>query len=455
MWRGCGVGVLLAASGCARNPHPVDGRPDVALVYSAALRGAVASPPRAAGGLARRATWVDRARLAARAVVQVDAGDLAPLAEDDPGLPEPGERDARALLALRAYHRMGVDAVTVGERELALGAAKWRDWCNETKVPVVAANVVGADGKALFPAYRVIRAGEVTVGVFGVLALEGDPWKAPPDVTITDPWVAARAAVRSLRAAGARVIVGLFHVAAGPARSQEMAAATVDVDVVVLGHDGVSAPPRSFRTGARGVDVGRVDIRLAGRRALRLEDHLLAASPDVAEQLGVHLLVRVATAPIAATFTESVAALSKALGARTFGENWTYTSTALCVVCHASQAAQWKTTAHAQAFATLDLAGKSDDPFCMGCHMTGFLLPGGVQNLQSAPQFTDVGCEACHGPSTSHVATVDKRKGTSRTVEPVVCLGCHTPDQDPGFEVVAAIKRVLGPGHGTPPSPPK
>ncbi len=129
-------------------------------MYVADLRGAVASPPHAAGGLARRATSVDRVRLSARAVVQVDAGDVAPAAEDEPGLADAAAREARARLALRAYRRMGVDAITVGERDLALGAAKWRALCDEAKVPVVAANIVGPGGQLIFPAHRIVRAGE-------------------------------------------------------------------------------------------------------------------------------------------------------------------------------------------------------------------------------------------------------------------------------------------------------
>jgi hypothetical protein len=128
----------------------------------------------------------------------------------------------------------------------------------------------------------------------------------------------------------------------------------------------------------------------------------------------------------------------------------------LCAGCHPAQAAQWKTTDHAHAFATLEHAGKGRDPSCMGCHSTGFLLPGGAQNLESAAQFVDVGCEACHGPSVAHVVSMDKRKGTSRTVDPIVCLGCHTPDQNIGpFAVAAAMKEIVGPGHGLPASSPK
>jgi hypothetical protein len=452
MWRGRAVCALLAAAGCTRGRHATEERPDVAIVYSGDLRGAVASPPHAAGGLARRATSVDGARLSARAIVQVDAGDVAPSADDEPELVDAAPRTARARLALRAYRRMGVDAITIGERDLALGAPQWRALCEEAKVPVVAANVVGADGRALFPAGRLVHAGGIAVGVFGVLDLgPGSP--LPPGVAVIDPAAAAGTAVRDLRAQGARVIVGLFHVAGGLARAREIAAAAGGVDVVVLGHDGPAAPPHFVRAGSRGVDVGRVDLRMAPGAPPRIENRILASSPDVADQLGVHLLVRVDSGPIAATFAESVAARSKATGGRAYGEGWTYGSTSLCVGCHPAQAAQWRATDHAHAFATLERAGKSRDPACMGCHITGFLLPGGAQNLESASQFADVGCEACHGPSTAHVVSMNKQTGTSRAVDPMVCLSCHTPDQNLGpFDVAAAMKDIVGPGHGLPSS---
>jgi hypothetical protein len=450
------VSVLVAVVGCTRAQQALELQPDVALFYSADLRGAVESPLRGAGGLARRATWVDRGRLTARAVVQVDAGDIAPAVGDGPDLADEAGRESRARLALRAYRRMGVDAVTIGEREIALGVVKWRAWCSEMKVPVVSANVVGDDGKTLFPSEIVIRAGDVAVGVFGVLDLGVEPWPVPAGVAVTDPLVAARGAVRSLRAQGARVIIGLFHVATGVGRAREIAAAAPGVDVVVLGHAGPSASPRFVRAGERGVDVGRIDLRVGAPTLQRIEDRHLASSPDVPEQLGVHLLERVARGPIAATFAESVAALSKTTGGRTASENWTYATSSLCAACHPSQAAQWKTTSHAQAYATLTLAGKDHDPSCMGCHMTGFLSPGGAQNFESALQFVDVGCEACHGPSTAHVVSMNKRRGTSRSVDPLVCLGCHVPEQNGGtFAVAAAFKQIIGPGHGLPPARPR
>jgi hypothetical protein len=71
-------------------------------------------------------------------------------------------------------------------------------------------------------------------------------------------------------------------------------------------------------------------------------------------------------------------------------------------------------------------------------------------------QFADIGCEGCHGPSVTHVRSEDKKRGTVRDPDPVTCLGCHTPDQNIGaFDPVAAMKEVVGPGHGAPEANPK
>ena len=62
----------------------------------------------------------------------------------------------------------------------------------------------------------------------------------------------------------------------------------------------------------------------------------------------------------------------------------------------------------------------------------------------------DVGCESCHGPSATHIRTQNKT-GTRRQVPESVCLECHTDEQSPEpFDYAAAMKEVLGPGHGFP-----
>ena len=79
-------------------------------------------------------------------------------------------------------------------------------------------------------------------------------------------------------------------------------------------------------------------------------------------------------------------------------------------------------------------------------------MAGGTRRLKTAiDQFSDVGCECCHGPSVNHIRSLNKKKGTSRKVSPAVCLGCHTVDRNGDlFDAVAAMKDMVGPGHGMP-----
>src|SRR5262249_14214567 len=110
--------------------------PALSVFYTADLRGRTAPLDDARGnlgGLARRATAVDQARAWGQGVVVVDAGDFLPVSSDDGdaakslagGAPDAGDAiEQRTKIVLASYKRIGVGAVTPGERELALGATR-------------------------------------------------------------------------------------------------------------------------------------------------------------------------------------------------------------------------------------------------------------------------------------------------------------------------------------------
>jgi hypothetical protein len=466
-------------------PRP---RADLAIVYTSDLRGRLSAhdiprplPPgvgltplahrESTAGLARRATIVDRARLEAAALVQVDAGDFLPLPTDtprDPVAPTDADQAKWLDLVLAGYRRLGVDAVTLGERELGqpgLDPAHLAAKLKAAHVPVVLANLVDRKGAPTFAADTLVDAGTVKVGVFGVIEVdEATVAKlAQAGYALTDVAAAAQKSTKSLRARGATIVVALVHAAAGRARAAEIAAGLSDVDVAVvaLGHDraGAAAPPRPARpvVVAAGGDasVGRLDLRLGAGAPQVLSDAVVTLDKATPEQLGVGLLARVATIPLKDTEKLLADAKRTKIPVRNIDlyEIWDYGSTQACGYCHPKAVAQWKTTDHAHAFATLVKAKHDRDPKCLGCHTVGFVQQGGTRDMPMARgQFADVGCESCHGASALHVRSIDKTKGTVRAVDPIVCLGCHTPDQNIGaFDPLAAMKEILGPDHGVPP----
>ncbi|HVZ72310.1 MAG TPA: multiheme c-type cytochrome [Polyangia bacterium] len=458
-------------------PAPV--KPALAIIATAGWRGRLASkdippppndPPRNLGlrkptkfGLGRRATIVDRARVET-ATLQLDAGDFLPLPTDDPRdavAPTPKDFGKWRGLALEGLHRLGVDAVTFGARELAqpgLDARKVAALLDKAHVPVVLANLVDDQGAPVLPVDKLIDAKGTSVGVFGVAELAGDAAALKKaHLALGDAAAAAHARAADLRARGAKLVVALVNAPGGRARAEAIVAGA-DVDLVIAAggqepsaalspsaaRPFVAAPPGGYE------QVERIDVRMP----LAFDAKVVALGADVPEQVGVGLIAKVET--IHMFNSDQLIAEAKRKNKLTNAamldiyEPWEYASTKTCGYCHEKQVAQWKTTDHAHAFATLT-AKHDQDHTCLGCHVIGFLQPGGSRDIIMArTQFVDVGCEACHGPSTEHVRSVNKKKGTSRKVSPTVCLGCHTPDWSPDFDPVAAMKEILGPGHGRP-----
>lgn len=125
-----------------------------------------------------------------------------------------------------------------------------------------------------------------------------------------------------------------------------------------------------------------------------------------------------------------------------------YMGVEACTSCHAEERAVWNKTAHAHAYATLEKQFVEYNLDCVGCHVTGYERPGG-STVTFVDKLKDVGCETCHGPGSLH-ANDPKKKGLIVTKpEPKSCVTeCHHPPHVEGFDPVAKMRQVLGPGHG-------
>jgi hypothetical protein len=436
------VVLALSVSACSHlgrkeRAAQTSGPPAVSVVFTSDVEGRT-------DRLARRATWVDRVRQEAASVVQVDAGNLFPTGGFDDA------RKAKVLLA--AYARMGVDAITVGEGEIAFGPEKLKALARTTGVPIVASNLIDASGARVFESDRLVSAGTWTVGVFGIVApsaVISRDWSSRWGIVTREAAAEARSEAASLRSRGAGIVVMLFNGTEDVESVRRLAKAAGGIDAVVVAGGAAQSDTGAHRSllvvaADDGGRIGRIDVR--GRRHHpRLDAKTAGLTADLPEQLGVGLLLRVESEPVLA---HRMAANGAAAAPRY--EPWTYASNEACGFCHKPEVAQWATTGHAQALASLRDSGKERDPSCLGCHMTGFLLPGGTQFVDTVlEQFADVGCESCHGASGAHVGSMDKRKGTSLKVDGTVCLGCHTPDQSvEPFDVAEGMKKILGPGHG-------
>jgi hypothetical protein len=429
------------------------------------------------GGVARAATEIARVRGLSDNVIQVDGGDtLLPEILGPPLLKAPDSREIerRAKLVAGALGKLHLDAMVPGETDLALGPATLKRLARAAGLTLVAANAVDRGGKPFFAADKIIKAGDTSVGIFGIVTAEpAEVWKKD-GLSLGDPAAAAHQSIASLRARGAKVVIGLFH---GPSAATVRPLAE-GADFIVLGHRaaGDQHPARAvvdegsppvLEAHHHGTYLGLLDLHVVEGGAFA--DARTATAPVTGnwwEAALVPLTPTITGDPAERALVDGYVAESRkrldqklptGLSPRPGSpagsgdaplEFWTYGSTAACELCHDRVVAQWKTTAHAAALATLESKARQRDVYCLGCHTTGYLQPGGTRNIETATTyFAAVGCESCHGPSVEHVRS-QKKKDTHLKVAEAVCLRCHTPDQSPEpFDFKASLKLVLGPNH--------
>jgi len=182
------------------------------------------------GGIARRATVIDRERDYAEYTLVLDAGD-ALLSDKDPAKITRGESSVALMNAI------GYDAVTLGLKDVTfLSLEELRQRIEQAEFPMLSANVyVGDSEELLAEPYVVLDVADHKVGILGLTDTGNGP-----NVTVTDPLEAAREWVPKVQQE-ADIVIVLSH--AGLETDQQIAANVAGIDAIVSGGDVTSSQP--------------------------------------------------------------------------------------------------------------------------------------------------------------------------------------------------------------------
>ena len=373
-----------------------------------------------------------------------------------------------------AWSSPDVGAAGVSAVDLAAAGDGYPALVREAGLPFVTANVSAASGAPAFSPHVVLRTRPgptgLRVGVFGLTA-PGDG-----DLRVTEPEAAARAQVAALRD---RVDLVVLLSDLGLRQTKRLLRKVRGVDLALVGglgdHPVVSE--EADRVGdayvvslhREGRWVGEVTARRAGPGPLApwaVREGAGGATPAGswiryrAVALSWTLPQDPKIAGEMARFDESLRALARAhaeaaeLPATKPGEA-TYVGQPRCLQCHEEVAPFARTNPHAKAWRTLDKGGKTFDPDCVRCHVTGYGRPGGALVGHTAGR-EDVQCEACHGPGSRHVAAAEAgddaaaRAAITAKPDASACGLCHTKHHSPGFDFGTYRAKLLVPGHGAP-----
>lgn len=374
------------------------------------------------GGLPRRAAFVASAGSQADVVV-ADVGGA-------PGGTSPYDL-LKFSAILRGERLMGVAAHNIGAAEARLKPRDLIRLAGEADVPLVSANVRGADGRLLTAPVRLIKAGGRTLALIGVLA----PRWAAGTLSADPPRQAVLDALASLAQRPDLVIV-LAYLPSDELR--ELARQLPEADAVIGGPTGQSiAPTRLGPTLlASATNKGKFLADLIDRpgeplagSVVEMDGHL----PDDARQLAN--LRRYRAELVERDFAADQTSLPGSL-AKITPADYRIAGTQACGPCHAGAEHAWRSSAHAHAGRTLADRGTSADPDCQRCHTTGYGLPGGFVSLRRTPRLLGVGCESCHGPSATHVAQPSKHTAWFAAARDQ-CATCHDRENSPRFDYAA------------------
>jgi hypothetical protein len=370
-------------------------------------------------------------------VIVLSAGAFAPHADNF--------GDLAVGVQLEALSIMKYDAITLGDRELALGPEILQQHIGVNRSPVVCSNL-RYQGSYLWDKVKVIQRGGVRIGILGMV----DPVRVqqaangvPSPWTIDDGLRVVKPLLDSLKH---QVDVVLLLSQLGFWNTLELLDQCPQIEVAVVGNEGKTVrEPIHYgnslvvMSGNRGQYLGELDLTFDDEgHILSNRGKLIALSDSIPDDPEVSALVAefkrrveeqaARTAPVPEASNDS----SQTAG----GE---YAGASSCQGCHPWIFTKWEVTPHRNAFQTLYREKQNTNPDCIVCHVVGY-GKGGFSSVDATPQLVNVQCESCHGKGSEHVK--NPKIPMPAKITETTCRECHCDRWEKGFDFSTAVKSV-------------
>ncbi|NNF08036.1 MAG: hypothetical protein HKN21_14830 [Candidatus Eisenbacteria bacterium] len=246
----------------------------ISIVSSASLNGELEScgcKKKDIGGIARKATLVDRHREKVDGLLVLDAGNFSETKKF--------ESWERTKFLWKLMAESGTDCVTPGDRELIHGHAGMMQLVQcQPDIKIVSANITDKQGDLLWDRYTVIERGGVRVGITGVTSPTSYAFnltrgtQEADDFDFLDPKESLAQAIADLEGQ-CDVVVALLHETPGDAR--RIVEEIPGMDVAIVGHNPgyMFSPDRIGNTllvrgGSRGQYTSFLDLTLDSDNAI-------------------------------------------------------------------------------------------------------------------------------------------------------------------------------------------
>ena len=120
------------------------------------------------GGLYKKTTYLNDYRKTHKNLIVVDSGDLLNEHESIKESFMPSAQ-LKADMIAQIYKSIGIDAINVGELDLALGTDYLKELQKKYDLPFVSANIVDDKNQLLFDPYVITKVDDLKIGIIGLM----------------------------------------------------------------------------------------------------------------------------------------------------------------------------------------------------------------------------------------------------------------------------------------------
>jgi 2',3'-cyclic-nucleotide 2'-phosphodiesterase (5'-nucleotidase family) len=382
------------------------------------------------GGLYKKSTYLEQYRKKQGPIIVVDSGDLL---NEHIEIKESIQSSTRlkADLIARIYQYIGIDAINVGELDLALGLDYLKVLEKTYDIPFLSANLVDEANSPVFKRYIIKEINGKKIGIFGLMDDTPDMVAQLEDISgnkllVMDLLQSAESVVKELKPK-VDTIIAITHHHMG--RNWVLARRVPGIDVIVGGHhkQKIEEPYKAGNTfivqsGEKGQYQGMLEITFASDGSKTAENELVPLGPGISDDPQVKAMIE--------QYNDKVTSLYSSTKRE---EVEAPLASQVCATCHSEDFGIWQASDHARAFETLAKRSRQFNPDCLACHTTRFEQDGGFTMELQQPELRNVQCDACHGNSARHL----KDPGSLPEQKPdrALCVKCHTDDRCPDFEM--------------------
>ena len=231
----------------------------------------------------------------------------------------------RGRQMIAVWNATGLDLAVLGNHEFDFGDEVLRDRMKESKFTWLGSNVFDRRTKKLFqdmPPFVVREFDGVKVGFFGLLTTDTKQTSSPSaDVEFREPCEVAKKAIKSLRKAGAKVVVAVTHLTITD--DKRLARCAPGIAAILGGHEhtvitSLSSRTPIFKMGSDARNLGRIDL-LVSRRTGELESidwEIIPVTDETKEDAAAAAVVAEFETKLSAELDQPVGTTRVALDAR-------------------------------------------------------------------------------------------------------------------------------------------